>query len=76
MDAVPLYIVPDAVIAVEEANGKTDATEEVAVKDGPVIVLYTTRLPRKSESPRTSRMLPVVVVAVAPRMRTLDGVEG
>ena len=49
---------------------------EVAVKVAAVIVLYEVRLPRKSEVPSTSRMFPVVVVADAPRRRTLETVDG
>ena len=63
--------------AVVEAYGKVEAASvEVAVNVAAVIVLYEVRLPRKSEVPRTSRMLPVVDVADAPRRRTLETVDG
>ncbi len=46
------------------------AVVEVAVKLGAVTVLYAVRKPRRSELPATSKMLPVVDVAVVPRRVT------
>lgn len=63
--------------AVEEAYGKVDlAVVEVAVKKGADTDVYAVTEPRKRELPRTSKILPVVVVALAPRTSTLETVEG
>ena len=53
-----------------DAYGKTEAVVEVAVKDDAVVRPCTTSAPRKSEEPATSKMLPVVVVALVPKRRT------
>ncbi len=42
------------------------AVVEVAVKLGAVIVLYAVSVPLRSELPRTSKMVPVVDVALVP----------
>ena len=52
------------------------AVVEVAENTSAAIVLYAVIVPRKSDEPNTSNMLPVVEVAVAPSKRTLDMVEG
>ena len=70
------YVLPETVNAVLLAYGNVEAaTVEVAVKMGAVNVLYAVRMPRKSELPYTSKMLPVVEVAEAPIKTTFDGVE-
>lgn len=70
--AVPKNPVPLAVIAVVEAYGKVEAAVvDVAVNFNAVFVLYETTLPRKSESPNTSKIFPVVVVALWPRRKML-----
>jgi hypothetical protein len=57
----------DTVSAVVEASGMVEATVvEVAMKVGAVMVPYVMKLFLKSAFPRTSRMLPVVEVALVP----------
>ncbi len=74
--AVPKYPVPETERAVDDAYGKTDATEDVAVNRGAVRSPYVTTLLRKRDEPFTSRMFPVVVVALAPIMTTSLGSVG
>ncbi len=47
------------------------AVVDVATKLGAVTVLYAVTVPRKSELPVTSNILPVVVVALLPKISTL-----
>ena len=65
-----------AVIAVVEAYGNCDAVVEVAVKNGAVTPRYTITVPRKSELPATSKIFPVVVVALVPTSTTCETVAG
>ncbi|MDE1871833.1 MAG: hypothetical protein KGI06_06370, partial [Candidatus Micrarchaeota archaeon] len=66
-----------AVRLVVEAFGKVlSADVEVAVNVGAVMVLYAVAVPRKREEPKTSNMLPLVVVAASPSRKTLEMVEG
>jgi hypothetical protein len=56
--------------AVVDAYGKTDAVVEVAVKVEADALPCTTSAPRSSDEPATSKMLPVVEVALVPKRRT------
>jgi hypothetical protein len=67
---LPKKPVPETESAVDDAYGKTEAVVEVALKDEPVVNPWTTSAPRRSDEPATSKMLPVVVVAFAPRRKT------
>ena len=67
---LPKKPVPDAVKAVDDAYGKIEATVEVAVKVEAEALPCTTSAPRRSDEPATSKMLPVVVVALVPKRRT------
>ncbi len=63
-------LVPETEIAVDDAYGNTDAVVEVAVKEDPVVKPWITREPRRSDEPATSKMLPVVEVALVPKRKT------
>lgn len=63
-------------MAVEDARGNVEAAVvDVAVNLGPTTVLYAVTMPRNNELPATSKIFPVVVVALAPTSTTCVGLE-
>jgi len=64
-----------ALVVDSTGNVFVDAVD-VAVKNGADTEVYAVTEPRKREFPRTSKMLPVVDVALAPSTKTFDTVEG
>jgi hypothetical protein len=65
-----------ALIIVVVAYGRMDATVDVAMNDEAEFTPETVSAPRKSESPATSKMLPVVDVALVPRRKTCEVLVG